>query len=130
MKALSKGQGKEKADLIDGVRTAHAELETAIGTYNEALTEEKGKVQEKLDALNAKIHEVKEWTVDLASDMQNYHDEKSERWQEGENGQNYSSWKDGYENLDTDDVEIEFPEDLEVPACAVADDLENLPDEP
>ena len=130
MKALSKEQDQKKIDLVDAIRTAHDELETAITEYNAAMEEEQDKVQGKLNALNEKIREASDWATGIASEMQSYYDEKSERWQEGENGENYLSWKEEYEGLSTDDVEIDFPEDMEVPVCDVADDLESLPDEP
>lgn len=130
MKAISRAEGLKKTALVDAIRTAHSELETAIADYNATMEGAKDVVQGKLNELNVKIHEAKDWAEGIASDMQEYYDEKSERWQEGENGENYSNWKDGYENLDTDDVEITFPDELEVPECAVADDLESLPDEP
>ena len=130
MKALDKDQEKKKTDLVDAIRTAQAELETAITNFNSVVEDEQDKVNGKLNALNEKIGEAREWAEGIASDMQSYYDEKSERWQEGDNGQNYSSWKEEYENLSADEVEVTFPDDLEVPDCTVAEDLENLPSEP
>jgi len=94
------------------------------------MAEEQSNVKEKLDSLNAKIREAGEWAEGLFSDMQSYYDERSDKWQEGDAGQSYDAWKSEYESLDVDEVDIEFPEDLEVPGCDVADNLESLPDEP
>jgi hypothetical protein len=130
MKALSKSDEKKKAELVDAIRMANTDLQAAIEEYDKAVTAEQAKVKEALKAVNAKIQEAKEWAEGIASEMQEYYDEKSERWQEGDNGQQYSEWKDSYENFSPDDLEIEFPEELEVVAADAADDLENLPDEP
>jgi hypothetical protein len=130
VKALDKAQQQDKATLVDAIREANSELEVVIDAYNLVLAKEKAKVQEKLAAVNAKVREAKEWAEGIAADMQNYYDEKSENWQEGEKGQNYDSWKTDYENFSPDDLEIDFPDDLEVIAADAADDLENLPDEP
>jgi len=130
MKALSKDQSKQKGTLIDDIRTAHAELGTAVIEYNAAMEKAKDEVQGKLNALNEKLQEAGEWVGGITSDMQSYYDEKSERWQESEPGQNYSSWKEDHESLSFDEVEIDFPEDLELPDCGVADELDGLSDEP
>jgi hypothetical protein len=131
VKALSKEQEKEKAELVDAIRAAHTKLEDALGVFNARLVEEQGDVQEKLDALNAKLQEASEWAEGVVSEMQDYYDERSEKWQEGDDGQNYDAWKDGYEDLDFEDLKIDFPEEIGIPDCpSVADDLEALPDEP
>ena len=130
MKALSKDQEKEKVALIDSIRDAHAALEASVITYNAAMEKEQREVRSKLVDLNEKLQEAKGWAEGLAGDMQNYYDERSENWQEGDNGQNYDAWKSEYENFSPDDLEIDFHEDLEVPECTGADDLETLPDEP
>lgn len=130
MKALDKEQEKKKGELVDAIRSAHAELETAIKAFNETVETAKDEVQGKLNTLNEKITEAGEWTESIASDMDSYYEEKSERWQEGEKGQEYSAWKEEYENFSADSVDVDFPDDIEVPDCTVGDDLENLPDEP
>jgi hypothetical protein len=130
MKSLSKNEVGQKTALIGEIRTAHEALEAAINNYNSVMEAEKNKVTEKLDTLNSRIQEAGEWVEGIVSDMSSYYGDKSEKWQEGENGQNYANWMNGYESFDADKVDIDFPEDIEVPDCEVADELENLPDEP
>jgi hypothetical protein len=127
MTALDKEQEKKKLALIDAIRAAHAELETAIKGYNVVMEEEKDKVQGKLNILNEKIEEAKEWVESIAWDMQYYYDGETEDWQESENGQDYLAWKDEYEAFSTDSVDVDFPNDLDMPECDLADELENLP---
>jgi len=130
MKALNQEQTKRKGELIDEIRTAHNELDTAVQAYNTAMAAEKIKVEEKLETLNEKIRDSKEWLGDVHSDMDSYFDERSEKWQEGENGQNYSTWKDTYDQVTTDDVTIDFPDDLDLPDCETPSEMEDLADEP
>jgi oligoendopeptidase F len=131
MKALSKDQIKERGEHVARLREKHDSLEQAIGVYNAALAENQTTVEEALRELNEEIELGKNWVEAVAQEQNDYFDNKTEKWQEGESGQNYDAWKELYENVTgTDELTIEFPDPIEVPDCELPDELENLPDEP
>jgi predicted nuclease with TOPRIM domain len=131
MKALSKEQIRERADLVTKLREKHESLTETIEVFNAALTTHQKAVEEALQSLNGVIVEGKDWLEGISQEQSDYYEDKSEKWQEGENGQNYDAWKELYENVSgTDELTIEFPDPLEVPDCELPDELENLPDEP
>ena len=82
-----------------------------------------------MEKLNGTIEAANEWRNNIHSEMENYYDERSEKWQEGDAGSAYSDWKDNYGN-EFDAVEIELPDELEMPDVAVVEALEELTDEP
>jgi hypothetical protein len=101
MRKLSKEQIKKKVILLASLKIS-------------ALTEEKF----KKDRYNTKIKELNQFIDDIRSDMQDYYDERSEKWQESDNGQMYQDWIDQWDNcyLEVDDfLEVNIPEDFDLP---------------
>ena len=81
MLKLTKARQEEKQKLLD------------------ALTEAKQKADEAIDSLNIAREDAKDFAADLSSEMEAHYDAKSEKWQEGDNGQAYSSWRDAWDEI-------------------------------
>lgn len=72
------------------------------------------------DAFAEVLGDASIWAHDLSGEMESYRDERSEKWQDGEAGQNYESWIEAF---------TEFAE-TETDLSAVVEALLNLPDAP
>lgn len=129
MNKLSKAQEREKGDHADAIRDKEEALNKAIEEYNTKLEELKGPVEKAVEEMNAAITAANEWAANIASDMETYYDERSEKWQEGDRGSAYSSWKENF-GTELDEVEIEFPDALEEVSTGHPEALEELPDNP
>lgn len=79
MNKLTKQQQTEKQQILD------------------ELGEAKQKAQDALEELDTVREKAKDFVADVLSEMERYYDAKSEKWQEGDNGQQYSSWKDQWD---------------------------------
>lgn len=109
MKQISQ---KDKGRL----REAHERL-TELREEAVAVCDE---VRAKLDAILQKIEDEREaihgLVEDLASEAQSYFDEKSEKWQDGDAGQQYQEWISELEGAAAEcdqPVEVVFePEDM------------------
>jgi chromosome segregation ATPase len=128
MKRLNKDQSREKTEHAENIRKKYTELEEALAKYNAAIVEAKGPVEAAVEQLNGAIDDANQWMADITGQMEDYIGERSEKWQEGEAGSNYNEWKDQFAELEQ--VELELPEELEVPECEHGDTLDNIPDEP
>lgn len=93
MKRLNKKQAAQLTELTDAVETA------------------KIAVDEKVEELNDAIVKLEGFRQEMRDDMESYYEEKSERWQEGDNGQMYYDWMNAW---DQEVTEVESP-DVEVP---------------
>ncbi len=129
MKSLSKKQIGEKEKLASDLADARTALETAISEYNAKLEDLKGPVEVALGKLNDVVREANEWTSAILSDMESYYDERSEKWQEGDAGSNYSSWKDEYSG-ELEEADITFPDALEMPDDPNDSTISDMPDSP
>lgn len=129
MNRLSKVQEREKAEHVHAVREKQEALEKAIEQFNAVVAEASGPVETALEELNGAIRSADEWRSEISTAQEEKYDNASERWQESDRGNDYQSWKEGW-GTEFAEVELEFPDELEAPDCTVADDIENLPDEP
>lgn len=128
MKKLSKAQEKEKAEHAQKIRDAAGALEGAIDQFNKELERQRADVQAAQTKLNEAIADAESWRDEINTAQGDFFEDKSERWQEGEAGSKYSSWKEAWAE-EFEQVEIELPDDIQAEWYDVAELLENLPDE-
>jgi hypothetical protein len=129
MKKLSRKQEIQKQELAEKMAAAKEGLEVEINAYNGVLQEAWERLEEALSKLNEAIQEAEEFRVEIAGAQEEYYDERSERWQEGDAGQAYQAWKQDWE-MELSEVEMEQPDDLEMPDAEAIDNFELLNDEP
>lgn len=129
MKSLSKQQLQEKERIEGELREAFTKLEDAIEQYNLTLDQAWQAVQEAVDAHNAKVSEANDFASEVASDIESFVTDKSDKWQEGDRGQAYLAWQEAW-NGDMDEVDLEKPDEISVPEDNVADIFADFPNEP
>jgi hypothetical protein len=78
---------------------------------------------------NGALETLKAIYADIATEARDYYEERSEKWQEGEAGEQYSAWLDTLENADLEDIDLELADDLDEPDHPDFDDPEGLPAE-
>jgi hypothetical protein len=127
MLKLSKTALSERSTLMQRLAELHQQLDTAIEAYNAAMAEAWGAVQEALDAYNEVVQEAQAWVEDQTTQMDEYIAERSEKWVEGERGQQYEGWKQQYESTQLEEIEIEQPETLDLPSDDQSTLLDELP---
>jgi hypothetical protein len=112
MKKFTKAQIKELNELTEKLREN-------VGGIEETLAA----LQEKIGAYNDAVVEFNTFRQGIEDDMQNYFDEKSEKWQDGDAGQNYQAWIEEW-NTDIDELE---EVNMDIPGDA--DEIEQKPTE-
>ena len=111
MKKISKDQIKRRDELQGKLQSLMADLETACEAYNETLREKWSAIDDALGAYNEAIGEVNEWQQEIASDIQSYMDDRSEKWLESDKASEYESWREEFED-EIEEVKLEQPEEL------------------
>lgn len=102
---------------LGGLAEKHAIMASAIEDYNAVI-----------DAYNGVLEEARGIANDIASEIDAYISERSDKWQEGDTGQAYGAWKDAWEGLDLTDLDV--VEESDLPEPDHVDELNNLPSEP
>lgn len=127
MTKLTKAQLKERDDLCARLRDKHEELEAAVTKYNAAMVFPWSEVEAAVEAYNEAIQDAQAWKNDLAQEVRDYYDEKTEKWQESDKGGAVGAFADTLEE-DLPEVELEQPEELEFDHEPTAEVLEQMPE--
>jgi DNA repair exonuclease SbcCD ATPase subunit len=138
--------------LKDAIEEIKEDGESKLDTVREAIDEFNSWLEEARDSdLSEAFEAYKEAITDgrdvmeeIASEAENYYDDKSEKWQEGEKGEAYGEWRDRLRELadefdEPDCPELEFS-DIECPDSfefEVSDEIkdgdelfDDIPEEP
>ena len=129
MTKLTKEQIKEREALSANIRKQKDALNEAIGDFNDAMLAASSEVTGALANYNEAVEAANTFQQDIASEIDNFISDKSEKWQEGERGEAYTAWKEIWEEeLETFDVDL--PNDLDELDEDVADALDERTEAP
>jgi DNA repair exonuclease SbcCD ATPase subunit len=119
---MSQHKGKQMAAIFDKSRKAqHKELIGRLTDASAAIEAAASELNEAIGKFNEALDDARALRDEVAGDIQDYIDDKSERWQEGDTGREWSAWKDAIEGIDLDDVD---EVDVDVPDV---DPFETMP---
>lgn len=122
--------------LVAKFNTEAGDVAFALDSFNEAVAEARLLVATPLERLNEAREEIRAFIEDIVSEKEGEYDDKSDNWRDGERGDATRTWIDRIDEIKAafeDDIEIEFPDDLEFDAdnLDVKEHLdEGLPSEP
>jgi hypothetical protein len=102
----------------------HAKLEESITAYNEAVKAAFGEVTDAQVAYNEAIVAANDFQEEIATVIDDYKSEKSDKWQESDKASEYDAWHDALEAFD--EIDLESAEELEVPEN-VSEEMEARP---
>ena len=126
---LTKDEEAKLEELKSDLNLAYIQLEGTVSTYNEAEKALRDPVQGALNFYNERLSNLLTFVENVAEEKRAEFDDKSDSWKEGDNGSAVDEWISTWENVDLDDVSIEFPsDDLQIEFDNHAD--EELPTEP
>jgi len=102
---------KEEQDEINGFVTALQEEYTEIDDKIADLMDKVQEVNEKIQRYNNTLKNVRDFRDGHVQRMRDYHADKSETWQNGDEGDAYSAWMDEWEGASFNALELlETPE--------------------
>lgn len=126
---LTKVEVEQRDQLVAALNTKYAALEDAVSEYNAKLAELREPLQHALDGYNEAVEQARGFAEDIASQIDNDIEDKSEKWQESERGEAAIAWRDEWQGIDLSEIDLDLPGDLEVEATDHAADLEALSSE-
>lgn len=131
-KSLSAAIVKRRAEFLDKLRQAKDSLEAAVERFDREMAVNRENVEERLNAYNTILACLRDLRDETVSDLEAVAEDKSDRWQESQAGQDHAAWVERLNDVELDDVEVEFPEEpLDVPPldhdAAVEDEFTTEP---
>lgn len=127
MKALTKQQKTDKDALVTRLRAGKEKLDAAIASFNAARAAEWAKVEAALTSFNEAVVAAGEMRDEVVGAIDDYMGERSEKWQDSEVAERYVEWQSQWEELHCEEVELDEPEDLDLPnGDLTIDELEQV----
>lgn len=128
--SLTKDEAQELAILITRLETAKDEISSAVQSYNEAIEPLRIPVEEAVTAYNSILEEARALVTGITEKAESAFGDKSEKWQDGDQGQEVREWIDSWDGIELDDVDYQWPDDLSIDLPTYDTDLRDLPTEP
>lgn len=126
---LTKQEAAQVSKMADALDEAGAALTDAVNAYNEAMAKAFEAVAAARDAYNEAVSDARGMVEDLVSDRRSEWEDKSEKWQESDKGQDAERWISEWEGIDLEEVEVSEPEAIEEPDLTHAEALREGPEE-
>lgn len=126
---LSKQERAQRDEHVERLENAWGELEQAISTYNGEAEKLKPPVELAIEKYNEMMAAAKEFAEQVAKRIEEKYDEKSEKWQEGEKGQVAAEFRDAWQHMDMEEIELRWPEEVSIDDPDHAPELAELPTE-
>lgn len=126
---LSKADLEIRATLLAKSRAAWERHVAAVEKANETLQTLRTIVDGSAEAVNSTLGNLTDWLYGRRGEISEYIESKSERWQESDAGEAYTSWLNEFDGIDLSDVEAGIPEDFFEGDEPDFDSIENLPGE-
>lgn len=131
MRKLTKQHLADRDKIHKALFDAKDNVEDAITDFNKVVDEAYSQYEQAVEKLNGLLQEARDFIEDICNEQQTYIDDKSEKWQDGEAGQQYREWRDEVESLTKDLEDVELADRPEIDPCDVnIDRLMDLPEEP
>jgi hypothetical protein len=127
---LSKAEHVRLDELRQRLEDAALAVEASVDEFRDLVEAAKDAVHKQVVVYNAALREMADWRDEFVTEKRAEWDERTEKWQEGHGGQAASGWIDEFENLSLDEIEPDWPEELEPPDMDHAGEIAALPDKP
>lgn len=125
---LNKAEIARRDGYVKDLREAADKVQGAIDTFNAALADLTDPVEQAIADYNEILAEANGFAEDIASQADSDFDSKSERWQEGDKGIEAAEFRDAWQQIELEAIEIALPGAVEFDAPEHADELEQLID--
>ena len=129
MTKLTKEQIKRREELAETIRKHKDTLNEAIDSFNGAIQTAWAEVNYALGDYNTAVNEANDFQQEIASEIDNFISDKSEKWQEGERGEAYTAWKEIWEE-ELETFDLDQPDGLDELDEDVADALDERAEAP
>lgn len=129
-KIMDKVAVQKKQEVCTKLQEAFDNLQEGVEAFNDIVNAAWSNLQlGPLNAYNEAISNANEWQSGIVEEIQEYIDSKSEKWQEGDKGQAFVSWKEQYEE-ELETVELEKPDEVTFDNDNPSELLDQKPEEP
>jgi hypothetical protein len=126
---LSKDELQIRTELIEDLILAGEEIDKSVSRYNRDVESLRSPVEASVSKFNEVLTKARELCSGIATEAEQDLGDKSEKWMESEKGIAAQAWQESWAEIVLDDVDYQWPDELEIDIPTYPDDLAGLPDE-
>jgi hypothetical protein len=126
---LSKDEIQIRKELIEDLILAGEEIDKSIVQYNLDVNDLRSPVEEAVTKFNDLCSKARELCSGIAQEAEQDLGDKSEKWMESEKGQAAQAWQELWAEIELDDIDYQWPDELEIEIPNYPDSLSDLPEE-
>jgi hypothetical protein len=127
MQKLSKDQLASRDALAEELADLYGKLEVAVEIFNNTLSDAWDAVENARDTYNAKLFEANQWLEEVADAIQEYIDERGDKWQASEKGEAYDTWHAAFD-ITLEEIDLGEPDWAQLRESDRGQDLPELPE--
>jgi len=129
MKMLNKAQIQRKDEITTALSKVAEDIRDETNRFNAQMSHLFAPIEGLQQRHNELIGEANAFTEEIHQEQESYQGERTDTWQDGENGQSYKAWAAEWD-LTLDEIDIACPEPIEEPDMDSAEALRDLPNQP
>lgn len=126
MKKLSKADVQQHGALVNNLQRAQTVVENAVETFNATMRKAWEDVVAAKDAYALTLQEAETFRAERYAEMEEYLNDRSDNWHGSDAGEQYSQWMNEWDG-ELEELELEEPEEADVPSFDTIDSFEQLP---
>ena len=127
---LTKAEQKQRDEHVANLRLCEACLTSAVEEFNTSLSMISDELRKAHMAHAVVLRDVRDWHQELVGRLEGEMENRSDKWLDSDAGATAQEWLNGWSSADLDEVELEYPDEIEVPELEQAQQLEELDAEP
>jgi hypothetical protein len=126
---ITKEEAKTRSLLIEELGLAAARIEESVDHYNSQVNDLRPPVEIAVTKYNELVTKARDLCSHISEEAEQDMGDRSEKWMESEKGQAAQSWQESWSGIDLDDVDFQWPDELEIEIPDYDSDLKDLPEE-
>jgi hypothetical protein len=126
---LTKEELQTRTQLIDELGLAAARIEESVDHYNLEVDHLRTPVELAVTKYNELVSKARDLCSAVSNQAEQDLGDKSEKWMESERGLAAQSFQESWDGIELDDVDYQWPDELEISIPDYPDQLKDLPEE-
>jgi hypothetical protein len=126
---ISKEDARTKSILIEDLTLAAARIDESVDHYNKTVEGLRTPVELAVTKYNELVSKARELVTHIAEEAEQDIGDRDEKWLDTDRGQSCQSWQESWDGIELDDIDYQWPDELEIDVTDYAQELKDLPDE-
>jgi hypothetical protein len=126
---LTSEQARTKSKLTEELILAAADIDQAVTVYNDQVGGLRTPVETAVTKYNEILAKARDLCQNIAEEADQDLGDHDEEWLDTDRGQAAQSYQESWEEIELDDIDYQWPEELEIDITDHTTDLKDLPEE-